>query len=257
MTKTAQTQKSALSASHPGAIDVRFGQIGLIQLRLRTTDAAAILDDLNGRVASAPRFFHRTAVGVDLAYLPKAPEVAELRSVLDAVRQAGLVSVGLLNGSSDVEALASELDLPVLTSAQPQPQNTALVPVLQPSRSAEKTAVANPTDLALIHSRPVRSGQRLYARDRDLVVLANVGAGAEVMADGCVHVYGVLRGRALAGARGDHAARVFCQEFGAELISIAGIFRVFETLPSDLMGKPVHAWLVKEDLRLARIGAPK
>ena len=109
--------------------------------------------------------------------------------------------------------------------------------------------------LALIHPQPVRSGQRVYARNRDLIVSAPVGAGAEVMADGCVHIYGSLRGRALAGARGDVNARVFCQEFNAELVSIAGVFRVFETIPPDLVGKPVQAWLEGDVLHFTRIGA--
>jgi septum site-determining protein MinC len=100
----------------------------------------------------------------------------------------------------------------------------------------------------------VRSGQRIYARNRDLIVNAGVGAGAEVMADGCLHVYGPLRGRAMAGARGEPAARVFCQEFHAELVSIAGVFRVFETIPAELAGMPVQAWLEGENLHFARIG---
>jgi septum site-determining protein MinC len=107
---------------------------------------------------------------------------------------------------------------------------------------------------SLLHVQTVRSGQRVYARNRDLVVTATVGAGAEVMADGCVHVYGALRGRAMAGTRGDHAARVFCQEFHAELVSIAGVFRVFETIPPELAGKPVQAWLDGDDLKFAPIG---
>jgi septum site-determining protein MinC len=105
-----------------------------------------------------------------------------------------------------------------------------------------------------MHHRPVRSGQRIYARHRDLVVTGAVGAGAEVMADGCVHVYGTLRGRAMAGVRGEVSARVFCHDFHAELVSIAGVFRVFETIPPDLAGKPVQAWLDGDDLRFGRIG---
>jgi septum site-determining protein MinC len=107
----------------------------------------------------------------------------------------------------------------------------------------------------LLHHQPVRSGQRVYARNRDLIVTAAVGAGAEVMADGCVHIYGSLRGRALAGARGDANARVFCHEFNAELVSIAGVFRVFETIPADLAGKPVQARLEGDALHFSRIGA--
>ncbi|EQD61551.1 septum site-determining protein MinC [mine drainage metagenome] len=101
----------------------------------------------------------------------------------------------------------------------------------------------------------MRSGQRVYARGRDLVVTAMVGAGAELIADGCVHVYGALRGRAVAGARGEMGARVFCQDFHAELVSIAGVFRVFETLPPELAGKPVQAWLDGDALRFERLGA--
>jgi septum site-determining protein MinC len=81
-----------------------------------------------------------------------------------------------------------------------------------------------------------------------------VGAGAEVIADGCVHIYGVLRGRAMAGTRGDTTARVFCQEFRAELVAIAGVFRVFETLPPELAGHPVQAWLADDELHFARLG---
>jgi septum site-determining protein MinC len=94
----------------------------------------------------------------------------------------------------------------------------------------------------------------VYARNRDLIVTANVAAGAEAMADGCVHIYGSLRGRVMAGVHGDTEARVFCHVFNAELVSIAGVFRVFETIPPELAGMPVQAWLAGEDLRFARIG---
>ena len=104
-----------------------------------------------------------------------------------------------------------------------------------------------------MQNQPVRSGQRVYARNRDLIVMATVAAGAEVMADGCVHVYGPLRGRVMAGAHGDTDARVFCQSFHAELVSIAGVFRVFETIPPELAGMPVQAWLSGDDLKFAKI----
>jgi len=127
-----------------------------------------------------------------------------------------------------------------------------------PKEPAKTSAPAEPEPFsapALMHHHPVRSGQQLYARHRDLVITSVVGAGAEVIADGCVHIYGALRGRAVAGARGEITARVFCQEFQAELVSIAGVFRVFETIPPELAGKPVQAWLDGDDLRFARVGA--
>jgi septum site-determining protein MinC len=95
-----------------------------------------------------------------------------------------------------------------------------------------------------MHHRPVRSGQRIYARHRDLVVTSAVGAGAEVMADGCVHVYGTLRGRAMAGVRGEVSARVFLPPiFMPSWCPSPACSEFFETIPPDLAGKPVQAWL--------------
>jgi septum site-determining protein MinC len=237
--------KSA-DATRNSAIEIRFGQVGLVQVRIRTTDAGTILDELTGRVATAPHFFDRTAVCLDLSALEKDPEAVEIRGVIDAVRRAGMLSVGLAHGNAAVDALARELEMPVLPHFRPQTQS---VPVLQPAEPPAETGTP-----ALMHHQPVRSGQRVYARNRDLVVTTTVGAGAEVMADGCVHIYGSLRGRAMAGVHGEVTARVFCQDFHAELVSIAGVFRVFETIPADLAGQPVQAWLAGDDLHFARIG---
>lgn len=246
--------KPVEAAAPAPAIDLRFGQIGLMQVRIRSTDPGAILDELTGRVASAPLFFQRTGVCLDLTVLGRVPELEEMRAVMGAVRRAGMVPVGLIGGSAAVEALAASLELPVLAPFRPQAQPQA-VPVVQPAeRSAQPVERAEPGIPALMQHQPVRSGQRVYARSRDLVVTSTVGAGAEVIADGCVHVYGTLRGRAIAGVRGETSARVFCQEFHAELVSVAGVFRVFETLPPELAGKPVQAWLDGDDLRFAPLG---
>jgi len=259
------------------ACEIRFGQVGLAQVRLRTLDADAVHDELAARLATAPQMFERTAVCLDLSALEKEPDAAEIRAILDGVRRAGMLPVGLAHGTAAVDALARTLELPVLTQFRAQSrvamdrspsaagvhggfsavtgaQERPAAPPVEPKKPAvaEPGEFANPT---LMHHQPVRSGQRVYARHRDLVVTSVVGAGAEVMADGCVHIYGALRGRAAAGARGEVSARIFCQEFSAELISIAGVFRVFETIPPELNGKPVQAWLDGDDLKLARVGA--
>ena len=252
------------TAAQDAPCEIRVGQVGLAQLRLRSLDPDAIRHELGRRVATAPQFFERTAVCVDLSTLDANPDANQLRSILSAVRDAGFHPVGLVQGSEVVDVLARELDLPVLNQWR-APSKPALGALLKdispPGRSAPppeppRPAVPEPppTTVALLHRDPVRSGQRVYARHRDLVVMAAVGAGAEVMADGCVHIYGSLRGRALAGAGGDIGARVFCQEFSAELVSIAGVFRVFEAIPADLAGKPVQAWLEGDDLHFTRIG---
>ena len=104
-----------------------------------------------------------------------------------------------------------------------------------------------------MQAAPVRSGQQVYAGNRDLTVLATVGAGAEVIADGSIHIYGALRGRALAGAQGNPKARIFCREFHAELVAVAGHYKVLEDIPKDLHGKPVQVWLDGEALRIEQL----
>ena len=261
------------AAAHEPAFEIRFGQVGLAQMRIRCIDADAVQAQLTARVAAAPALFERAALCLDLSSLDQEVSAGELRAVLGAIRSTGMLPVGLAHGTAAIEALARELDLPVLTQFRAQqsygaavasvksaPKPAAPAPAATPAPApvAPAPAPAPVEELiatpALMHHRPVRSGQRIYARHRDLVVTNAVGAGAEVMADGCVHVYGTLRGRAMAGVRGEVSARVFCQAFNAELVSVAGVFRVFETIPPDLAGKPVQAWLDGDDLLFGRIG---
>ena len=230
------------------ACEIRFGQVGITQVRIRTTDVDALHEDLAARLKTAPQLFERSGVCVDFSTLEALPDATKARALVEAVRWAGMLPVGIAKGTEATEALARTLDLPLLSPSR-SPAKPAAEAKSKPAATLRPDA--EPT---LIHQQPVRSGQRVYAKGRDLIVTTAVGAGAEVMADGCVHVYGVLRGRALAGARGDTAARVFCQEFRAELVSIAGVFRVFETLPPELEGKPVQAWLQGDDLHFSPIG---
>ncbi|HVT34866.1 MAG TPA: septum site-determining protein MinC, partial [Nevskiaceae bacterium] len=96
-------------------------------------------------------------------------------------------------------------------------------------------------------------GQQIYAPDADLILTNTVNPGAEVIADGCVHVYGALRGRAIAGAKGDAQARVFCRRFEAELVAVAGVYAVAEQMQGDLKGKPVQAYLADGKLKIERL----
>ena len=249
----------AVSSARDSACEVRFGQVGLVQLRVRNADAQAIHDELTARINAAPQLFERAAACLDLSALEQLPDDIAARAMLDCVRRAGLLPVGLaFDGTEAMNALARSLDLPVLTQfrAQSKSQARESAPQLSVVAAAPPPAPSvEPPLPTLMQHQPVRSGQRVYARNRDLIVTTVVGAGAEVMADGCVHIYGALRGRAMAGARGEVTARVFCQEFRAELISIAGVFKVFETIPPELAGRPVQAWLDGDDLRFQRIGA--
>lgn len=249
------------SAAQDAPCEIRVGQVGLTQIRLRSIDPDPIRLELRARVATAPQLFKRTGVCVDVSKLADLPSAGELRAVLSAIRDSGFIPVGLLQGAESVDELANALDVPVIAHwrAPPKPALGALLKDISPLGKVAAPPAApaeTPQSLAaLVHDQPVRSGQRVYARGRDLVLTNVVGAGAEVMADGCVHIYGALRGRALAGARGDKTARVFCQEFNAELVSIAGVFRVFETIPAELAGAPVQARLKGDDLHFTRIGS--
>ena len=250
------------------AIELKFGQVGIASVRVKRDDAAALHEELERRVRAAPQLFERTAVVLDLSHLPKQPDDGAVDALLEAVRAAGMLPVGLAYGTSETDALARRLGLPLIAKfraqyergAEPAPAATSRTPDATPPASEsrkpevegrEGEPTANSAVLAQQHSQPVRTGQQVYARGRDLVIVAAVANGAEVLADGNVHVYGPLRGRAFAGALGDESARIYCSEFRAELVSIAGHYRVFEEIPAQHEGKAVQIYLDGNKLKIA------
>lgn len=246
------------------AAELKFGQVGVANLRLKRLDVEAISGELEERVTSAPQLFLRTPVILDLSHLPSLPALEQVRDLFERIRAAGMLPVGLSYGTTENEALARSLDLPLFAKFRTAFERSGEPAVAPPSETPpvppRRESVATPpppsreTCKTLFQDSAVRSGQQVYARGGDLVVTKLVANGAEVIADGSIHIYGALRGRALAGAQGDESARIYCQEFHAELVSIAGQYRVFEDLPPDLRGKPVQAWLEGEKLLLARLG---
>lgn len=244
--------------------EIKFGQVGLANLKLKRLDPDALATELREKVESASNLFLRTPVVIDLSHLAALPPVEVVRELFDCVRRSGMLPVGLSYGTSDNDQLAQALGVPVFAkvrasyerSPDATPAHTPPPPSREPApvESAAKPPPAAPAAIgSLMHDQPVRSGQQIYARGRDLILHALVGNGAEVIADGSIHVYGALRGRALAGAQGDEKARIYCQEFHAELVSIAGHYRVFESIPDDLRGKPVQAWLDGDKLLLKKL----
>ena len=241
--------------------ELKMGQVGIANLRIRTLDVVRLGQEMRERVARAPNLFSRAAVVVDFGGLMRTPDADSARALLDVLRDAGVLPVALAYGTREIEALAVELGLPLLAKfrAQYESGTQAAVTVAPaapepPARAPEPVAVAPAAPAtSQMHINPIRSGQQIYAQGRDLVVSASVGAGAEVIADGSVHVYGPLRGRALAGAQGDEKARIFCREFHAELVAIAGRYKVIEEVPQELRGKAVQVWLQDDSLHLAEI----
>jgi septum site-determining protein MinC len=230
------------------AVELKFGQVGVASVSLRDVDPRVLLAELALRIAAAPTLFQRAPLILDLSRLPDLPDAEQTRALLDAARSAGMLPVGLSYGTSENEQLAQLLNLPLFAKFRIAPE-PAGVPAAQP----QVPVVSAAPSTGLHHAKPVRSGQQVYARGRDLTVAAAVGNGAEVIADGSIHVYGRLSGRALAGAQGDTAARIYCQDFQAEIVSIAGHYRVLEDVPANLRGQAVQAWLDGERLLMERL----
>lgn len=242
--------------------ELKFGQVGIANLRVRNLDVPQLAAEMRDRVRRAPNLFARAAVVLDFGGLGAAPSPDEARALVEGLREAGVLPVALAYGTREIDALAQQIGLPLLAKfraqyeraggepapAQPPASQPAPAKAAEPPRPA--AAGASP---GLIQTTPVRSGQQVYAEQRDLTVLSTVGAGAEVLADGSIHIYGALRGRALAGAQGNEEARIFCREFRAELVAVAGHYKVLEDIPPDLLGKPVQVWLDNGQLKLAAL----
>ncbi len=248
--------------------ELKIGQVGIANLRVRTLDVEQLSREMRERVERAPKLFGRAAVIIDFGGLAKTPDAATAQALLDGLLAAGVIPVALAYGTRETEQLAAHLGLPLLAKFRAQyervdtasPVETAPAPAARresvaaettPEKAAKAPAPANSSQPGMVQKTPVRSGQQLYAENRDLTVLATVGAGAEVISDGSIHIYGTLRGRALAGAQGNTDARIFCREFHAELVAIAGHYKVLEDVPKELRGKPVQVWLDKDQLMIA------
>ncbi len=251
----------AARSDYEQAGELKMGQVGIANLRIRTLDLARLGEEMRERVERAPNLFARAAIVVDFGGLSQVPDAGTARALLDALRAAGVLPVALAYGTREIEALSVALGLPLLAkfraqyeSAGREDARAARAPeAAPPASSTPPPAAPQVSAVSQMHAAPVRSGQQVYAQGRDLVVAASVGAGAEVIADGSVHVYGPLRGRALAGAQGDEKARIFCREFHAELVAIAGRYKVIEEVPRELRGKAVQVWLEDDSLRLAEL----
>lgn len=237
--------------------ELKIGQVGVANLRVRTLDVEALVREMRERVQRAPKLFGRAAVIIDFGGLMRTPDVDTARALLEGLRAAGVLPIALAYGTSEIEALSEQLGLPLLAKFRaqyersepaPAPAPPPVAPAPEPAPAAPPKSPAQP---GLVQKTAVRSGQQLYAEQRDLTVLTTVGAGAEVIADGSIHIYGPLRGRALAGAQGNQDARIFCSAFHAELVAIAGHYKVLDDVPRALHGKAVQVWLEDGQLNIA------
>ena len=225
----------------PVLFEIKSTLLPLIALQIRSNDwkavAAEVLQKFGAHSENSD-FFDRDAVVLDLSLLDEKTDhiaVPEWEPLLQTLRSCKLVPVAIKGGGVEVQRAAVQHGLVEIPSDW---NDMAQRPEL--SRTPHPSSLKN----AMIVDKPVRSGQKIYAPDSDLVILAMVNSGAEVMADGSIHVYAPLRGKALAGIQGNTGARIFSLHLQPELISIAGIYRTSEyPLPADIQGKPAQVYL--------------
>ncbi|WP_052812724.1 septum site-determining protein MinC [Desulfonatronum thioautotrophicum] len=220
------------------AFEIRGKVAPCTLFRPLTPHLDVLMADVEKRLSQTPDFFRNMAVIVDLSGLGELRESINLQGLVRTLREKGLMPVGIQGGNEYQERLAPNLYLGVFPVGK---QSAVSVQSEQPACAAQEKQ-------AMLVEKPVRSGQQIYAKGRDLIILAPVGPGAEVIADGNVHIYAPLRGRALAGVMGNESARIFCKELRADLISVAGFYQVSEDLPEDMLGRQVQIRLAGQQL---------
>ncbi len=244
----------AAVAPAPAIFDLRSASLTLVAMVLKTPDLGALAAEMDRRLASTPEVFNHDPVVIDLSQLGNSSGPIDFQALAELMRHHRMLPVGVRGASpSQAEAaLAAGLpdapEAPAAIAREPRVE-TVVQQVIREVRVEVPVEVPGPATPTLIIDKPLRSGQQIYAKGGDLVLLAAVNFGAEVIADGNVHVYAPLRGKAIAGARGKVDARIFSTCMEPELVAIAGTYRTTETpLPAEVLGKPAQIRLEGERL---------
>jgi len=228
------------------ALDFKSANLYALRLVLRESDPARLHDALAQRMREAGSLFENEPVIIDALHLADDAQL-DWAALLAALREYKLPPIGVVaDGALRDAAVQAGLPPVELSAAATRPAQTS-------NAATDEAPAAPPTmPVTKIVSRPLRSGQRVYADGGTLVVIGLVSQGAEIIADGDIHVYGPLRGKAIAGARGNTSARIFTTHLDPELLAIAGIYRVVENqLPATLHTRPAQVWLQDDSLEMA------
>ena len=227
--------------------DLKSAALTVVALVLKTPSLALLAEELRRRFADAPDLFDEDPVAIDLTALRDDETPIDFATLVALLRGYRMVPVAVRGGSAAQMQAARAAGLGEAPEGMASAARPQAPPVLQEVITEVVREVPAPATLLI--ERPLRSGQQIYAKNADLVVLAVVSYGAEVIADGNIHVYAPLRGRAVAGARGDRTARIFSTCMQPQLLSIAGYYRTTETaLPAGVLAKPAQARLDGERL---------
>jgi septum site-determining protein MinC len=241
---------SSRTPAHSLSFEIKSASLPLVSFVLKSADITLIAQDLQTRLGDTPDFFDNDPVLVDLQHLDDQAGPLDLPALLQLLRSFRMNPVALRPNNAAHEAAATLAGLFLTSEARTLPATPTtheVVREVEVIREVVREVAASST--AMVIDKPLRSGQHVYAKGRDLVVLAMVNPGAEIMADGHIHVYAPLRGKAIAGAKGDTSARIFTHSLEAELLSIAGVYRTSDApLPKEVAGKAAQVWLVGDKL---------
>ncbi len=222
------------------ALELKTTRLAGIQVVLNSAEHEALNSHLTTIFAATPDFFGGEAAVFECGRLAADAASPDWRWLAQELKDRGLNPFAVQNASPEMAAAAAEAGLLVLNAAAtaaPAAVEAAPAPEPEPAAEPERPAPAAASAPTRVIDKPLRSGQRVYAAGGDIVVLAAVNPGAEVIADGSIHVYAPLKGRALAGARGDTSARIFTTHLEAELVSIAGVYRTFDAAPDAAVAR--------------------
>lgn len=254
-------KQSALSISRPTSFLLKGALLPMSILELRSANFSLIAEELSKKVQVAPTFFKGSPVVFSFEYLENFDAI-KLSALHCLCQELGLLSAGIKGGTETQKHDAQKLGLAVFPKSRAKNEqafsttaNSQVEPKqLEPDDSAPNETSLNETPShtpSKIIETPIRSGQQVYAPG-DLVILSSVSAGAEILSERNIHIYGALRGRALAGVKGLESARIYCLKQEAELISIAGHFMFDEDLRSVHWGESVQAFYDGKELQMKK-----
>jgi septum site-determining protein MinC len=243
-------------------IEIKISTVVAVAAILRTTDLVALDAAMKKMTGGAPDYFDHEFAVLDISACdPAQGDSPDWSALIELFKSYNLNPVAVRGAPADMEPEIIASGLSIDTLAQPRVEMPAAEPVIAGPASAPVPAQPSLLEpeaapAAMIIDTPVRAGQRIYARGADLIVTAVVNSGAELIADGSIHIYAPLRGRALAGASGNAQARIFALSMEAELVSIAGIYRTFENgLPKELAKQPAQVRLAGDRIDVVSIRA--
>ena len=245
----------AASGSAPVLFDFKSATLSLEAFLLKTGNLQSLEKALEERFGSTPDLFNGEPVVIDLTHLASLDVAIDFPGLVALLQRFRLKPVAVRGATVAQTQAAREAGLAEAPDSPPSTRTETVVKevikeVVREVQVPVEVPVAGHT---LIVDKPLRSGQQIYAKGCDLIVTAVVNHGAEVIADGSIHIYGTLRGRALAGAQGNTAARIFCRDFHAELVAIAGHYKVLDDVPDNLRGKAVQVWLEQDQIKIAAL----